>query len=117
MFMPKKPLSVTLEADNLLWLRGRVASGKRRSLSEALDEVVTAARQAGGTPGDIRSVVGTIDLAPDDPALERADTHVDDLFSSSLARPVLAREEPGVSASAGARPAVGRAPARAPRRG
>jgi hypothetical protein len=117
MFMPKKPLSVTLEADNLLWLRGRVASGKRRSLSEALDEIVTAARQAGGTPGDIRSVVGTIDLAPDDPALERADMYIADLFSSSVARPVLAREEPGAYGPASAPPAVGRPRGRAPRRG
>ena len=44
MFMPKQPVSVTLDADNLLWLRARAVSRKRRSLSDALDEILTAAR-------------------------------------------------------------------------
>ena len=89
--MPKQPLSVTLERDNLLWLRGRVAAGKRKSLSEALDEILTAAR-AGGQIADARSVVGTVDIAADDPGLERADAHVRALFDASITRPTVVRE-------------------------
>jgi hypothetical protein len=36
--------------------------------------------------------VGTIDLAADDPQLERADAAVRDLFAQSLARPTRVRE-------------------------
>ena len=89
--MPKLPLSVTLEQDNLLWLRGRVAAGKRKSLSEALDEILTAAR-VGGQVANARSVVGTVDIAADDPGLERADEHVRAQFAASIARPALVRE-------------------------
>lgn len=94
--MPKQPLSVTLERDNLLWLRGRVAAGKQKSLSEALDEILTAAR-LGGHPADERSVVGTIDVATDDPGLERADEYVRSQFAASLARPILVRETPSAA--------------------
>src|SRR3989338_1006887 len=92
MFMPKQPLSVTLEQDNLLWLRGRVAAGKQKSLSEALDDILTAAR-LGGDPDDLRSVIGTVDIATDDPGLERADEHVRAQFSASLSRPAMVREK------------------------
>jgi hypothetical protein len=91
MFMPKKPVSVTLEADNLTWLRGRALSGKCRSLSEALDDVVRAARLGGGS-GEARSVAGTIDIAASDPDLEDADAEVAALFEKSAGRPVLLRE-------------------------
>jgi hypothetical protein len=90
--MPKKPLSVTLDQDNLLWLRGRAASRKRKSLSDAIDEIITAARLGGVAADAPRSVVGTIDIAPDDPDLEKADAYVQSLFAASLARPVLVRE-------------------------
>ena len=91
MFMPKRPLSVTLEDDNVLWLRGRAASTKRRSLSDALDRVVTAAR-LGGQPGERRSVVGTVDIAAADPSLDRADAAVRALYDVSVSRPSLVRE-------------------------
>jgi hypothetical protein len=92
MFMPKQPLSVTLDEVNLLWLRGRVARRKNRSLSDALDEILTEARQ-GGRGGDApRSVVGTVDIAGDDPTLERADGLIRSLVHESLNRPVLPRE-------------------------
>lgn len=86
MFMPKKPLSVTLEEENILWLRGQALAGKQRSLSEALDVVVTAARQHrfGATP---RSVVGTLDIAADDPDLLGADAAMRGLVDASLGRP------------------------------
>jgi hypothetical protein len=94
MYMPKKPLSVTLEEDNLIWLRGRAATTKRRSLSEALDEVVTAARSGGYGAGPARSVVGTVDISADDPDLLRADTYVNTLLGDSLGQPIMVREAP-----------------------
>lgn len=86
MFMPKKPLSVTLEEENILWLRGQAVGGRQRSVSEALDVVVTAARQSrfGATP---RSVVGTVDIAGDDPGLLGADAALRSLVDASLGRP------------------------------
>jgi hypothetical protein len=90
--MPKKPVSVTLDQDNLLWLRGRVAGGKRRSLSDALDEVIRAVRLDGRASDSIRSVVGTVDVAADDPGLDRADALLQAEVQSSLGRPFLVRE-------------------------
>jgi hypothetical protein len=92
MFMPKRPLSVTLDDANLLWLKGRAAGRKRRSLSAALDEVLTQARKGGHGGDAARSVVGTIDIAGDDPALERADTGVQAWVDESLRRPFVVRE-------------------------
>jgi hypothetical protein len=90
--MPKLPISVTLEAENLLWLRARTAGTKRRSLSDLLDEIVTAARVA--VHGDsIRSVVGTVDLPPDDRDLERAGAALRAEFDASLDRPILIHED------------------------
>ena len=92
MFMPKTALSVTLDDTNLLWLKGRAAGRKKRSLSDALDEILTAARQ-GGTGGDApRSVAGTVDISADDPGLERADAAIRALVDESLSRPVIVRE-------------------------
>lgn len=91
MFMPKKPISVTLDAQNLLWLRGQTIGGKHRSVSEALDDVVTEAR-LGGRLADRRSVAGTIDIAGADPELLAADTAITALYHTSLTRPMLARE-------------------------
>ena len=90
--MPKKALSVTLEESNLLWLKGRAAVTKRRSLSEALDELITAAREGGHGAVAARSVVGTIDIAAGDPKLETADAYVYEMFASSLRRPFIARD-------------------------
>ena len=90
--MPKLPISVTLDADNLLWLKGQTASGKRRSLSDTLDALVTAARAGahGGTTS--RSVVGTIDIASDDPGLEQGDAYVRSTIEDSLARGLIVHE-------------------------
>jgi hypothetical protein len=91
--MPKQGISVTLSESNLLWLKARTQAAKARSVSETLDGLVTEARLAGQVPQAlVRSVVGTVDVAADDPNLERADTFIRDLFSSSTGRPVLARE-------------------------
>lgn len=78
-------MSLTLDEANLLWLKGRERG--RGNLSAAVDDLITAARAGGfGARAAVRSVVGTIDLAADDPRLERADSVVRDLFAASLAR-------------------------------
>jgi hypothetical protein len=85
--MPKKAVSLTLDETNLLWLKGR--GGGHGNLSAAVDDLISAARAGRlGTPAAVRSVVGTIDLAADDPRLERADRDVRELFAISLARPL-----------------------------
>jgi hypothetical protein len=92
MFMPKQPVSVTLDADNLLWLKGQTASGKRRSLSDTLDALVTAARTGAHGGGSGRSVAGTIDIAADDPGLDQADAFIRGAFDDSLARGLAVHE-------------------------
>jgi hypothetical protein len=82
--MRKQAISVTLETDNLAWLRGR-ARAADRSVSETLDLLVTAAR-GDRSAGDARSVAGTISIAPHDPELTGADAVVRSLFGASLAR-------------------------------
>ena len=60
--MARRAISVTLESDNVTWLKGR-AGAVGESVSEVLDQIVSAARQ--GVPaGPARSVVGTIDSIP-----------------------------------------------------
>jgi hypothetical protein len=95
MFMAKEPVSVTLGRENLLWLRGRAARSKRRSLSDTLDEIVTAARLGGHVSDSIRSIVGTVDIAGDDPSLERADEYVRGEFETSLSKALTVHEEKG----------------------
>ena len=90
--MPKVPLSVTLDVDNLLWLKAQTASGKRRSLSDTIDAVVTAARTGAHGVLTSRSVVGTVDIAADDPDLDRADAYVRGELETSLARGLFAHE-------------------------
>lgn len=82
--MGKEAISVTLEADNLTWLRGR-ARAATRSVSETLDRLIASVRKSGGA-GEARSVVGTISIAPGDPELATADLAVRALFARSLRR-------------------------------
>jgi hypothetical protein len=89
--MVKKAVSVTLDEGNLLWLKGRGYG--LGNVSAAIDDLITAARTGKyGMPVAVRSVVGTIDLAADDPRLEHADQAMRDLFSASLARPLRVAE-------------------------
>lgn len=90
--MPKAAISVTLQTENLTWLKGRARSGGARSVSEVLDRLVTEARTRGGT-GEIRSVVGTVDIDPSDPLLETADEAIAALFAASPAWPTAAKEK------------------------
>src|SRR6266436_6731614 len=88
---PKQALSVTLGADNVTWLKGRTGAGGVRSVSELLDQLVTAARQSGRV-GPARSVVGTVDIDSSDPLLEGADAAVRSMYEASLGRPLIVRE-------------------------
>lgn len=100
--MPKKPVSLTLEESNLLWLRAR--GHGRGNLSAAVDALIAEARAGRlGPPAPVRSVVGTIDLALDDPQLEEADSIVRELFAASLARPLGSGSRARTNASAGRR--------------
>jgi hypothetical protein len=92
---------VTLDDINLLWLRGRAKAMTGGNVSEALDRLLTDARAGkAGAGAQMRSVVGTVDLPPDDPALVSADEAVRALFVESLARPLVVRE----GAAPGGRP-------------
>ena len=89
--MSKRAISVTLETDNLVWLKARAGAAGLRSVSELIDRLVTQARSA-GTSGPARSVVGTIDIDDRDPWLEHADGTVRAIFDASLRRPMVVRE-------------------------
>src|SRR5438874_7983010 len=91
--MGKQAISVTLEADNVTWLKGRAGAAGLRSVSELLDRLVAEARQS-GRGGPSRSVVGTIDIDPGDPELEDADAAVRYVFDESIRRPMMVRETP-----------------------
>ncbi len=91
-------MSITLEADNVTWLKGRAGAAGLRSVSALLDQLVTAARASGGA-GHRTSVVGTIDIDPRDPLLEHADEAVGDVFDASLSRPWMIKETASQSQS------------------
>lgn len=78
--MNKQAISVTLQRENLLWLRSEVAVTGRRSVSQMLDHLVTEARRAEKFAP--RSVVGTVRLDPSDHDLKQADAVVRALFNS-----------------------------------
>lgn len=89
--MSKRPISVTLDEINLVWLRARVGAGGLRSVSALLDRLVSDARTRGAAH-EPSSVVGTIDISGSDPLLLGADEAVTTLFRSSLERPLLVKE-------------------------
>lgn len=91
----RKAISVTISADNLLWLRGQAARTAKGSVSEVLDTLVGEARNAGRTdPSAVRSVSGTIDLPADDADLAGADAYIRTLFAAAARQPVVVRERP-----------------------
>ena len=90
----RRAISVTIDEDNLLWLKGQAAATSRGSVSAVLDRLVAEARAEGGTRMQtMKSVVGTIDLAADDADFEDASAYVRDLFERSLRRPMLVKED------------------------
>jgi hypothetical protein len=89
----KRAISVTIDADNLLWLKGQAGASASGSVSEVVDRLIGEARAAGRTDAAaIRSVVGSVDLPPDDEDLAGADAYLRGLFDRSLARPMAVRE-------------------------
>jgi len=100
--MTKQAISVTLEADNLMWLKGRASAAGVRSVSELLDQIVSSVRSSGQV-GPSRSVVGTIDIAASDPWLEGADDEVRGMFEASLRRPLMVKESSPAYGAAGKR--------------
>jgi hypothetical protein len=91
--MAKKAVSLTLDEANLLWLKGQGYG--RGNLSAAVDDLITEARLGRlGKRVPPRSVVGSVDIAIDDPKLEQADAAIRELFALSLSRPGRVRETP-----------------------
>ena len=90
----RKAISITLSAENLLWLRGQAARTAKGSVSEVLDDIVRQARSSGAaTPESVKSVAGTIDLPDDDPDLEEADAYIRSVFAASARQPMVVREK------------------------
>jgi len=113
--MPKAAISVTLDIENITWLKGRATAAGLRSVSELVDRIVTAARESGRI-GPSRSVVGTIDIASFDPLLEGADAAVREEFDRALGLP--ARVAEPHAGAARTRPAEGhRVPGKSRKRG
>jgi hypothetical protein len=78
---------VTLHPDNLLWLRTRVKATGGRSLSEALDGILTEARAgSGASTAAVRSVAGHARIPESDEALSAAGARVAALFRGSARR-------------------------------
>ena len=81
--MSKKAISITLEEENLLWLRGQTRGSGKRSVSQIVDRLVADARAGGRVHANsIRSVVGTIEIATTDPDLAGADRAIRRLFAA-----------------------------------
>jgi hypothetical protein len=89
--MAKQAISVTLDSDNIMWLKGRAGAAGFRSVSDLIDQLVSQARQS-GTVGPSRSVIGTVDIDPSDPLLTHADEYVRSLFDTSVGRPLRVKE-------------------------
>ena len=81
--MGKKAISVTMEADNLLWLRARTRATGTRSISALLDGLVTGARKASGP---VTSVVGFVSFPEGEDGLQRGKEEIRELFDRSLSR-------------------------------
>ena len=91
----KRAISVTIDEDNLLWLKGQAGASDSGSVSEVVDRLVREARIGGRTDAAaIRSVVGSVDLPRDDEDLAGADAYVREVFDRSLGRPMLVKERP-----------------------
>ena len=90
--MAKQGISVTLRPENLLWLRARVRALRQRNVSEALDQLVSEARTAAHAETQaIRSVVGTVRIASNDPFLSAAGGAIRALFPGASGGPAKRR--------------------------
>lgn len=89
--MPKRAVSVTLDVDNLVWLRAQAGAG--RNVSRIVNELVGEARAAGRRFGATqRSVAGTVDLRQFDPAAAHREVRA--LFGAALGDRSAARIRP-----------------------
>jgi hypothetical protein len=104
--MARRAISITLEIDNVAWLKGR-AGVAGESVSEMIDQLVTAARHGSGA-GQMRSVTGTIDVDSSDPLLDKADAALRAAFDTSLGRPQIVRAARATYKSARVRKRSGR---------
>jgi hypothetical protein len=77
----KTAISVTLAPDNLLWLKARAHAQGSRSISAALDELLSEARRTGGRA---RTVVGTVRLPQGEEGLRQGDEEIARLFSGAV---------------------------------
>lgn len=82
--MPKRALSVTLDPENILWLKARARGAKARSVSQTLDRLLLEARTGRVESPRPRSVRGTVTIDASDPDLHHADEAVRRLMTSSL---------------------------------
>jgi hypothetical protein len=85
--MSKRALSVTLDPENILWLKARARGARSRSVSETLDRLLIEARAGKVAVVRSRSVKGTARIDAADPDLAQADDAVRRLIASSLSRP------------------------------
>lgn len=100
--MNKQPISVSLDPDNLVWLRARSVAAGCRSVSELLDRLIREARTNEKEQGAAtRSVVGTVHIAESDPSLSTADAAVRALFSLTRRRRSASRAHPDRSKKVG----------------
>jgi hypothetical protein len=80
----KRPISVTLSPENLLWLRAQASRG-HRSVSETLDRLLDDVRSGGRFRSLVpRSAVGLVRISPEDPELRHADESIRELFARSM---------------------------------
>jgi hypothetical protein len=80
--MSKRAISVTIEAENLLWLKARTRATGSRSISAVLDDMVTEVRKA---PGPVTSTVGWVSFPEGEDGLRRGKEDIRELFDRSLA--------------------------------
>ncbi len=79
--MAKRAVSMTLDTDNLIWLRAQAGPGG--SVSRVVDDLVGEARAGGRRLGSApRSVAGTVGLRDFEPAT--ADRELRALFDAAL---------------------------------
>lgn len=80
--MNKQAISVTLESENLSWLRTQAAVRGCRSVSQLLDHLIADARRQ-MIQSPVQSVVGTVKIDPGDPELQEADKVIRALFQTA----------------------------------
>ena len=90
--MSKTAISVTLSADNLLWLKARTLATGIRSMSAALDGLLTAERRASGP---VTSVVGFVSFPEGEEGLRRGAEEIRALFDRSLSKGAVRRRRRG----------------------